>query len=195
MATRLWATISVLLLVWPALTSAALDFQQGSGAAAAKEEAAALAAFEQSVQDYVAIQRRLARRTPALQVTADAARVRAAIASLGQAIRRERAGARRGEVFTAPVAAVFQRRINAALRNFDVVALKQEIDEDNEAGLPKLVVNGPFPWNSGNAIWPSMLAVLPRLPEGLEYRFVGTDLVLVDLRSDLVIDILEGALK
>lgn len=194
MATRPWATISVLLLVWPGLTSAAPEFQQGGGTAA-REEAAALAAFEQSLQDYVAVQRRLARRTPVLQVTPDAARVKAAVTSLGQAMRRERAGARRGEVFTGPVAAVFQQRISSALRNFDVVALKQEIDEDNEAGLPKVVVNGPFPWNSGNAIWPSMLAVLPQLPEGLEYRFVGTDLVLVDLRADLVIDILPGALK
>jgi hypothetical protein len=39
-----------------------------------------------------------------------------------------------------------------------------------------------------------MLAALPGLPEELEYRFVGADLVLIDVPADLVVDILENAL-
>jgi hypothetical protein len=70
----------------------------------------------------------------------------------------------------------------------------REMEEDGEGDVPQLEVNAPFPWNSGNAMWPSMLVALPQLPEGLEYRFVGADLVLVDVRADLVVDILRGAL-
>jgi len=43
-------------------------------------------------------------------------------------------------------------------------------------------------------VWPALLAALPALPEELEYRFVGWDLVLVDTHADLVVDILKDAL-
>jgi len=32
-----------------------------------------------------------------------------------------------------------------------------------------------------------------QLPEGLEYRFVNRDLVLVDLEADLIVDVLHDA--
>jgi len=193
MTRQLVVTMSTLLLVTLGLRGAAADHQESAGAFATHEYSA-LAAFEHSVQDYMAVQRRLARRTPPLQVTADAARIRNAIDSLGHAIRSERAGVQPGEIFTAPVAELFRRRIVWALGNFDAAVLLQEMEEDNGTEVPQLAVNGRFPWNSGNAIWPSMLVALPQLPEDLEYRFVGADLVLVDVRADLVVDILKGAL-
>ena len=39
-----------------------------------------------------------------------------------------------------------------------------------------------------------ILEVLPELPDGLQYRFVERDLVLVDIAADLVIDVLPDAL-
>ena len=38
-----------------------------------------------------------------------------------------------------------------------------------------------------------LAAVLPRLPEELEYRVVGVTLVLVDVHANLVVDVLHGA--
>jgi hypothetical protein len=181
MATQLLVTVSVLLLLSPGWRSVASEY-------------AVLAAFEQSVQDYVAVQQRLARRTPPLRVTADPAQLRMAVDALGHAVQLERAGARSGDVFTLPVAQLFRRRILCALGSFDAAILIQEMEEDNDGDVPPLAVNEPFPWNAGNAMWPSMLAAMPQLPEGIEYRFVGADLVLVDVRADLVIDILKGAL-
>ena len=55
-------------------------------------------------------------------------------------------------------------------------------------------VNEPFPWVSGNGMLPTVLELLPDLPPDIEYRFVGADLVLIDLRSELVVDILRDAL-
>lgn len=187
----LMTTISALLLV---ASGAAVGFPQGNQGNLAAHEYAALATFEHSVEDYMALQRRLARRTPPLQVTADPARILIAVDSLGRAIRLERSDARRGDVFTAPVAKLFRQRITCALGAFDTAALMREMEEDGEGDVPQLEVNAPFPWNSGNAMWPSMLVALPQLPEGLEYRFVGADLVLVDVRADLAVDILRGAL-
>ena len=43
-------------------------------------------------------------------------------------------------------------------------------------------------------MWPALLHALPPLPRELEYRIVDADLVLIDLRADLVVDILENAM-
>jgi len=39
-----------------------------------------------------------------------------------------------------------------------------------------------------------LLEALPPLPVELQYRFIGRDLLLVDVEADLVIDILPNAL-
>jgi hypothetical protein len=42
---------------------------------------------------------------------------------------------------------------------------------------------------------PSVLAVLPRLPEGLEYHFVGRHLFLYDSEAALIVDIMRNAIE
>jgi hypothetical protein len=41
---------------------------------------------------------------------------------------------------------------------------------------------------------PDLLAVFPRLPSELDYRFVHRDLVLWDVRADLIVDVLRDAI-
>ena len=41
---------------------------------------------------------------------------------------------------------------------------------------------------------PHLLAVLPPLPTELQYRFVNRDLVLWDVRANLIVDYMKGAL-
>jgi hypothetical protein len=194
MLLQLLVTIPVLLVSLGSNRAAGESLQE-IGVPLDSHEYATVAAFEQSVQDYVALHRRLAWNTPPLQVTADPRQLRTAVDSLGHAIRVARSDAERGDVFTDSVARLLRRRIACALGSLDPEALMHEMKEDDEdAGAPRLVVNGPFPWNSGNAMWPSILAALPQLPEELEYRLMGADLVLVDIRANVVVDVLADAL-
>ena len=193
MLLQLLVTIPV-LLVSLGSNRAASESPQEIAVPLNSHEYATVAAFEQSVQDYTALHRRLAWKTPPLQVTADPRQLRTAVDSLGHAIRVARSGAGRGDVFTDSVAQLFRRRIACALGSLDPEVLLHEMKEDEDAGAPRLVVNGPFPWNSGNAMWPSILVALPQLPEELEYRLVGADLVLVDIRANVVVDVLADAL-
>jgi len=55
------------------------------------------------------------------------------------------------------------------------------------------MVNHPVPWGVSAARWPA-LTMLPPLPPELAYRFIGRDLVLVDVHANLVVDILDLAL-
>jgi hypothetical protein len=194
MLVPLLITISALVTSPGAPSPSIVTDRQQIGGEISPEERVALLAFEQSVQDYMALHRRLARLTPPLRVTADPVELLGAVDALGEAIRLERRTAQTGDIFTPVVANMFRQRIDRALWDVDVTELMAEMEEDSEPCVLRPVVNGRFPWNSGNAIWPSVLAVLPELPEELEYRFVGADLVLIDIRANLVVDILESAL-
>jgi hypothetical protein len=56
-------------------------------------------------------------------------------------------------------------------------------------------VNANYPERAALAtVPPLVLSNLPPLPEGLEYRFLGRDLILRDRGSNLVVDFISGAL-
>jgi hypothetical protein len=41
---------------------------------------------------------------------------------------------------------------------------------------------------------PTLMLMLPELPPGLAYRFVGRDLVLKDIKAELVVDLIPNAI-
>lgn len=101
---------------------------------------------------------------------------------------------REGDIFRPDVVDLFRLRIAATLRGYDNRAdLLDEMDEE-ELVVPPIRVNAPLPWGTGNVILPSIAGALPPLPEELGYRILGRDLVLVDMESDLVIDVIRAAL-
>jgi hypothetical protein len=46
-----------------------------------------------------------------------------------------------------------------------------------------------------NGAYPNVLAVLPRLPEDIEYRFVGRHLILLDTRAMVILDRIPFAIQ
>jgi hypothetical protein len=59
----------------------------------------------------------------------------------------------------------------------------------------KLQVNAKYPEQAPlQSTPPTILMNLPRLPKGLEYRFVGRDLILYDSATNLIVDYLHEAL-
>ena len=43
-------------------------------------------------------------------------------------------------------------------------------------------------------MFPCVIQALPELPPELQYRIVGTDLILIDVHASLIVDILPSAL-
>ena len=71
-----------------------------------------------------------------------------------------------------------------------------EHDRDIAHRNIKLVVNGLYPpGGSFSTMPPRLLQRLPPLPPSIDYRFVGSDLVLVDTIASLVIDYLPNAVR
>jgi hypothetical protein len=110
--------------------------------------------------------------------------------TLADAIRTARSHARRGEIFTPGVSSMFRYRIEQAIwESEEGPAYPVWVDEPG----PALLINGRIPWGVAATRWPFPRA-LPPLPEVLEYRLVGSTLVLLDVRADLIVDILPDAL-
>jgi hypothetical protein len=59
----------------------------------------------------------------------------------------------------------------------------------------KLTINGRYPDSIPvSTVPPQVLAVLPQLPSELEYRFIGTTLILLDARAHIIVDYMTGVL-
>lgn len=159
-------------------------------------EEQAVEQFDRAVDDYVALHRLIERRFPPVRTFDDPAQMYAERAALRSAIVEARSIARRGDVFTPAVSQVIRERLLRAIRwhRHDPADILADNRAERLPGTPMPRVNQPFPWGLGAAMWPTLLRVLPELPEELEYRFVDRDLVLIDMHANLVVDILIDAL-
>ena len=158
---------------------------------------ATLHEFKASIHQYVQLHRQIELQLPPLHVRSDAQDIVESSNAMASALRTARAAAREGDVFTPAVAALLRARVSGALtaRGFlpeELIAATLE-EADENAPLP--VVNGRFPWTRGAAMWPCVIDALPALPDELQYRIVGNDLVLVDTHADLVVDIMRNAVR
>lgn len=113
-------------------------------------------------------------------------------AELSLLIEQSRASAAQGDFFSPPVTQEFRRLIGIALKRHKTRVIKSlEHAEPVEA---KLKVNRQYPPVPLQSTPPTLLANLPRLPAGLDYRVVGHALVLRDVQANLVLDFIPGAL-
>ena len=158
-------------------------------------DARAVASFSDAVEKYADLHRLLDRNLPPDWMMSDREQADFAAAELAALLRDARPGARLGDFFKPEVAAAFRFRIDAVLREhgYEVAAL--DIGDDEDGGIVgfHLRVNEALPWGVAWAAWPAVVKALPTLPLELEYRFVGHDLVLLDVQANLIVDILELA--
>ena len=152
--------------------------------------------FSEAVDHYVEIHRSVAASLGPEILCDTAEELQRQTWTFAAALRAATRGAREGDIFSPHVAKFFRAHIASVVRETrpDIAALLEETEEEGleEPSVPQ--VNAAFPWNTGAVMWPSMLWRLPPLPEEVEYRFVGRDLVLLNVRANLVVDVLRDAL-
>jgi hypothetical protein len=108
---------------------------------------------------------------------------------LAKLIQQVRADAKQGDLFTPEVSAVIATLVKEEYRRRPPAV--KESREDQQEELPDFVpaVNQLYPTTYPLATFPAtLLPLLPRLPEVLEYRVVSTYLVLRDIESNLILD-------
>ena len=158
---------------------------------------APLMQFNASIQQHVQLHRQIELQLPPFRAHSDMQEIVESSNAMASALQTARAGAREGDIFTRDVAALLRVRVADALTTHGFLPEEMVADTleeaDDEAPVP--VVNGRFPWRRGAAMWPFVLDALPRLPNELQYRVVGRDLVLIDTHADLIVDILRNIVR
>ena len=157
-------------------------------------DAKALEGFLQRVNEYVALHQKLEDTLPKLSKEATPVDIDRHQRALGKLIQNARRQSKQGDIFTPESQAVIQRLLARVFGGPDGAALKASIMDENP-GIPKLKVNDRYPDTVPvSTIPPQVLQGLPRLPEEMEFRFVGDDLILMDTHAHIISDFIPHAL-
>jgi hypothetical protein len=156
-------------------------------------DAQALAGFLDRVNAYVKVHQKLEASLPHLPKEATPQQIDKNQRALGQKIQEARKGAKQGDLFTPESQAVIKKLLAKVFGGPDGAALKASIMDENP-GVPKIVVNERYPDAVPlSTIPPQVLQGLPKLPEEMEFRFVGNTLVLMDVHAHIIADFIPDA--
>lgn len=158
------------------------------------EDASALATMNDRLKEYFELHRKVAGTLPPLPKEATPQQIDQNQRALGRLIREHRSTARQGKIFTPEARPVIRRLLEAVFAGPDGKQLAASVMDENPTGI-RLAVNGRYPDTVPlSTVPPEVLQTLPKLPEPLEYRFIGTRLILLDVPAHLVVDYIEVGL-
>lgn len=162
---------------------------------AVDDEREPLAHFRRAVEAYMKLHEAVERSLPSRGGSADAADIYAATAAMAHAMRAARSKAVEGELF-AEDAMVFRRVLRQVWRDADcdVAGSLAFQSDDEEPPARRPLIHDEFDWARGSFMPRCILSALPQIPLELQFRLVGRDLVIVDLHSNLIVDVLPEAL-
>jgi hypothetical protein len=155
------------------------------GVAQTRQEAA-FADFNARIAAYVDVTKGVLAGLPPLERTDDPAEIASREVAFGNAIRAGRARARPGDILTPEIEHVFRGIVKGDFRQRHVRERTLMLDEVPHFH-PKVNQTYPSEWPLAT-FPPSLLAVLPALPDGLEYRLLRDALILRDTRANVIVD-------
>jgi hypothetical protein len=162
-----------------------------AGPQSVNPDAEKLKAFNDRVQKYIELEKKLEGPLPSVGKTDDPAKIEAHRKALAEAIRSARRGARPGDIF-GDTAEQFRLIIKQDASERSARDASASMKEVPKSLSPR--INGEYPEKLPLAtVPPLILARLQRLPDPLEYRFIGRDLILYDAKANLIIDLVHEA--
>jgi hypothetical protein len=175
----------------PAQTPQAARDLAAKGPSGLEPHGAVFTRFEDRTSAYILLQKKIEGSLPPLEPTSDPARLAAHQAALARGVREARADAKQGDIFGDAAPAIRAITLDDAKRR-EVADLYAQMQEVPPAAPP--AVNADYPKQSPLASTPPLLLLrLPHLPEGLEYRFLGRDLILRDSKANVIADFVPEA--
>jgi hypothetical protein len=106
-----------------------------------------------------------------------------------------RRAAQRGDIFTPSIAAYFKRQIASTMHGPAGAKIRASMRHAEPLPNVHLEVNAKYPKNLPyQSTPPTLLMTLPPLPKELQYRVVGSTLVLYDVASNVIVDLIPGAI-
>jgi hypothetical protein len=160
--------------------------QQAADAAGFKE-------FTDRVKDYVKLHNSQEALLPPVKPTSLPEMINAHQQALARKIREARPNAKQGDIFTLVSQKSFQDVIKSTMQG----SRGANVDATMKQGAPlagtSVIVNQGYPDGVPyTTVPPTLLQVFPKLPDEVVYRVVVRDLVLLDLKANLVVDLIPG---
>jgi hypothetical protein len=167
----------------------------GQGAAAksgVNPRAEAVDAFNKRLTAYLEIRKKAGDGLPELTETDDPGKITAREKALGDAVRKLRATAKAGDVFGADMTPLILEILRADWKKRSAEDRAAIIAEMPKPFVP--TVNMRYPVGQPLLTFPpNLLKLLHQLPDDLEYRFVGRDLILRDVKANIIVDVIRHA--
>lgn len=144
--------------------------------------------FNRRVKDYVELRQQLSGTLKDVPDKATPRQVDAYQRALGALVAKARPDAKMGDLFVPEMQTFVRGLVRRVLDGPDGGKIRASLMDENPVGA-KVTVNGRYPDTVPmSTMPPDVLAALPQLPEDMEYRFVGNRLVLLDVKSHLIVD-------
>jgi hypothetical protein len=147
--------------------------------------------FSDRVQKYVQLHKSVEATVPKLKSTNEPELIAAHQKILARKIKAARAHAKRGDIFTPAAKEAFLKAMSSEFQEPQGPHAKATIKQGAPLKKVHLHVNEVYPESIPHtSVPPTMLQNLPKLPEEVAYRAVSSDLVLLDVKANLVVDYL-----
>ncbi len=203
--TRLLAVLGVLLL-----SSAACAHAENQAPAAEQKpvtpppvnearqlstgDAQGLAEFNERVTQYAKLHAKLEATLPSLPKETTPQVIDTHQRALAKLIREARKTAKPGDIFTPDTQRAFRQVLTRVFSGKQGQELKGTVMDENPGNIA-LTVNSRYPDEVPmSTVPPQVLSSLPKLPEELEYRFIGNRLILLDVHSHTIADYMDKAI-
>lgn len=183
-------TMCLLMAIWiagvgaPGLTAS--NREQNEHAAGFKE-------FADRVQDYVKLHKAAESTLPPLKPAGLPELVAAHQQALARKIREARPQAGPGDIFTPKAREAFQHAIQGEFHSSRALNIHATLKQGPLVKGVHVRVNTVYPDGLAHTtVPPTLLLRFPKLPAELAYGIVGPDLILLDVKADLVVDVAAG---
>jgi hypothetical protein len=179
--------------------AAALLWGAGSGVARAQavnQDSLKVAGFQKRIDAYLQLRQQVVSSKVHKQKPTDSPEeIAEHQEQLAHELREARPDAQQGDLFTPEMSVLFRKWIAAYFAGPDGTQIKVSLRRADPVPPLRLRVNARYPEKLPlQSTPPSILEKLPQLPKELEYRFVGHDLVLLDVGAGMIVDYLPRAL-
>jgi hypothetical protein len=159
------------------------------------DEQKTLDEFQKRINQYVELHKAAEAKLPKLPTDATPEQIDKNQRELLRQIWVARAGAKQGELFTPAMETLLRKHLARVFKAPDGPAIKDSVNDENPVGQVTVAVNQRYPDNIPiSTMPPDLLQKLPKMPEGMEYRFVGRHLVILDTHAHLIADFVTNAI-
>jgi hypothetical protein len=151
--------------------------------------------FLDRVQQYVKLHKSVEGKMPKLKSTKEPELIEAHQKIMARKIRAAREHAKQGDIFTPKAVDSFRQVIAGEFQGPQATNAQATMKQGAPLKEVHLRVNHIYPSSVPyTSVPPTLLQKLPTLPPEVAYRVVGHDLVLLDVKANLVLDYIPGVI-